>query len=74
MNIEYMKIHSGFYSVKARYTLMLAYLLIAIVLGLFVGYLASEKGRSFGGWFLLSLVVSPLLSLIGLLVVGDADG
>lgn len=47
--------------------------LIALILSGFVGWLASERGRSGIGWFFLSLLVSPILAGIGLLVVGRKD-
>jgi hypothetical protein len=43
------------------------FLLIWTVLAIVVGIVASNKGRSGFGWFLLSMLISPLLS--GLLVL-----
>lgn len=39
------------------------------VLSLIVGYVATQKNRSFGGFFFLSLIVSPLISLLILIAV-----
>lgn len=36
-----------------------------------VGMIASSRGRGFGGFFMLSLVISPLLGLVVLLASGD---
>lgn len=43
-----------------------------IALAVAVGAAASAKGRSFLGWMLLSLAISPLLGAIGLILFGDA--
>lgn len=42
-----------------------------LLLSVAVGVLASNRGRSGFGWFVLSLAVSPLLGLIFCLVVKD---
>ena len=43
-----------------------------VVLSIIVGALAaSAKGRSGGGWFVISLLVSPLFAILFLIVVGD---
>ena len=49
------------------------YIIIWVVLAFFVGYLANEKGRSFFGYFILALILSPLLGFIILLVVGEDE-
>lgn len=42
------------------------------LIGVFiVGYWASKKGRSSGGWGLLALFISPLLAGIALAIVGS---
>ena len=38
-----------------------------------VGMLASKRGRSGGAWFVLSLIFSPLLAGLFVLVLGMAD-
>lgn len=48
-------------------------LFLAVVLSLLVGFIASERGRSFAGWTLISLLISPLLAGLALLVVGRPD-
>lgn len=45
--------------------------LVWIGLAMAVGIWASKKGRSNFGWFLLAVMVSPLLAGIFLLLVGD---
>ena len=42
-----------------------------LVLSILAGVIASQKGRSAIGFFLLSLVLSPLVGLIAALVVGQ---
>lgn len=41
-----------------------------VILSAIVGWLATTKGRSFAGWMLLSLLVSPLFGLLVLVVAG----
>jgi len=43
-----------------------------IVFSLLAGHVAGRKGRSAGLWFLLSLLLSPLLGLIAILILPDA--
>ena len=45
---------------------------IALGVGAIVGSMAEKRGRSYGLWFILSLVF-PLLSIIILLLLGDTD-
>lgn len=45
--------------------------LLWVAFCILIGFLASGKSRSFIGWFLLSLVISPIIGLIALLVVGE---
>lgn len=40
-----------------------------LVMSAFCGWIASQKGRSFLGWLLLGLVLSPLIAIIGLVAV-----
>lgn len=47
-------------------------LLFWLLLAAGIGYWASQRGRSGVGWFLLSLLLSPLIGAIGLAIVGDA--
>ena len=44
--------------------------LLWIIFALLVGAYASTRGRSFAGFLLLSLVLSPLIGLVVLLIVG----
>ena len=46
---------------------------VLCVLSGFVAWLASQKGRSGGDWFLLSLVFSPLLTFIFVAVAPKAE-
>lgn len=48
-------------------------LIIWVGLALVVGYAATQKGRSFGLYALLSLLLSPLIALIILVVSGNAQ-
>ena len=41
-----------------------------LILSLVVGWAASQRGRGSMSWFFLSLVISPILALLVLLVVG----
>ncbi|MBA2757322.1 MAG: SHOCT domain-containing protein [Chloroflexi bacterium] len=50
----------------------IGFLIIWVLFALLVGYAASRKGRSFGVYALLSLLLSPLLALIILVTSGDA--
>lgn len=45
--------------------------LLWIVGSIFVGIFADRYGRSVFGWFLLSLLISPLLSALLLLLIGE---
>lgn len=45
--------------------------IIWVVLAILCGVLASKKNRSFLGYFLLSIVLSPLIGFIAILVMGD---
>ena len=47
------------------------FIVIWLLLAIGVGALASSRGRSFLGYFLLSIVLSPLIGLIVVLVVRD---
>jgi hypothetical protein len=44
-----------------------------VILALVVGYGATRKGRSGVGWFLLSVLVSPLIAGILLIIVGQSS-
>ena len=44
-----------------------------VVFTILVGVMASNYGRSVIGWVLLSLVLSPLIGFVGLLVAGKSD-
>jgi len=41
------------------------------VLCLLIGFWAGSKGRSSLGWFIISLLTTPLISSIALLIAGD---
>ena len=45
-----------------------------LIFAALVGGYASGKGRSGFGFFLLSLIISPLICFIILLVIGDKNG
>jgi len=45
--------------------------LIDFALCVLIGFWASSKGRSSLGWFLLSLITTPLLGSIALLIAGE---
>ena len=45
-------------------------ILLWIIFALLLGAYANTQGRSFAGFFLLSLVLSPLIGLLVLLIVG----
>lgn len=45
-----------------------------IFLSILVGIFASSKKRSGFGWFFLSLIISPLITFIILLVAGSSQG
>jgi hypothetical protein len=45
------------------------YLLFGLIFFVVVGGVACSKNRSFVGWFLLSIVITPLFALIALVVV-----
>ena len=49
------------------------FILIWVCFSVLVWMMADKRGRSGFLWFLLSLFISPLLSIIFLLVAGDAD-
>jgi hypothetical protein len=44
-----------------------------VLFAIAVGMLAAKRGRSGGGWFLLSLLITPLLGLIFVLVSKDLN-
>lgn len=44
-----------------------------IALSILVGVLATNKGRKFLGWFLLSALISPLFGILALLVAGETE-
>jgi len=48
------------------------WLFIWLFFALLVGLLASSKGRSFLGWLLLAIIISPLLAGLLVLVIGHA--
>ena len=45
--------------------------IILLILAVLVGYAASKKGRSGIGWFLLSVLISPIISIIVLYTAGE---
>ena len=48
---------------------MIATIIFILFWSLLVGYLASRTGRTWLFWFIVSLIISPLLSSIALLIV-----
>jgi hypothetical protein len=40
-----------------------------LIASIIVGVIASSRGRSGGGWFLLSLLISPLLTIVPVLAL-----
>lgn len=46
-------------------------LFLSVLLSIFIGLLASSRGRSGFGWFILSLVISPIITLILILLMDD---
>lgn len=50
---------------------MEALIFLWIILSIGVGYLASERGRSWLGWSLLSLISSPLLGVVIVMLSSD---
>lgn len=48
-----------------------ALVVINLVFGIFVGWVAGEKGRSVVGWFFASVFLTPIVALLGLIAVGD---
>ena len=48
--------------------------LLCFVPGIVVGMIAADKGRSFAGFFLLSLVLTPLIGLIAALIAMPTQG
>lgn len=52
------------------------YLYLAVWAGgsLLVGLLAAGCGRSVASWFVISLIISPLLGLAALLITNEAAG
>jgi hypothetical protein len=47
--------------------------LLLILFSFGVGYLASTKGRSLWGWTAASMIATPILTVIALLIAGDAE-
>lgn len=47
---------------------LIAFILQALVFGFFAGYIAREKGRSFGSWFVLGFLFS-ILAVLALIAV-----
>jgi len=45
-------------------------LVMMLIVAMLIGKWASNWGRSAGGWFLLTLLISPILTAIVLLAVG----
>lgn len=52
--------------------ILIAVLIQAIVFGLFCGYIAKEKGRSYEGWFVLGFFFS-ILAVLALIAIPKAD-
>lgn len=52
---------------------MTLYLIFCGIFGVAVGFAASNKGRSGVGYFLLSILISPLLAVLILFLTGDNE-
>ena len=46
-------------------------LFLSVLLSIFIGLLASSRGRSGFGWFILSLDISPIITFILVLLMDD---
>ncbi|MEM7530372.1 MAG: hypothetical protein AAF416_22485 [Pseudomonadota bacterium] len=49
------------------------YILVYILLCIVVGWLGRRKAIGFVGFFLLSVVITPILTLVALMVTADRD-
>ena len=48
--------------------------LVLLILSIVTFVMAQKRGRSGFGWFILSLIISPILCIIILACLGDTDG
>ena len=53
---------------------MFVYLIVSVIFGIVVGMVAQSKGRSATGFFFLSILITPLIAVIILLIMGPEDG
>lgn len=53
--------------------MLIAIIFVTIPLIIITGIIASNKGRSVFGWMFLSLFISPLVSIIVLIALGDTE-
>lgn len=52
---------------------LLIYLFINMLIALIPAVMARSRGRSQFGWFLFSVLISPIISIIILLCLGDTE-
>ena len=50
-------------------TVLIAYLILAVV----VGYFANQRGRNGGVWFIISILTTPLLGLLLVVVMPNLE-
>lgn len=48
-------------------------IILFLLFALIPGIIASKKGRSFIGWYIFSILLSPLIGLIVILCLGESD-
>ncbi len=51
-------------------TLLIGFLITSAILSAVVAWVASQKNRSPAAWFLISLLISPIIALLALLIAG----
>ena len=51
----------------------MAILIAFLLIGLVPAFIAKNKGRSFMGWYVISILLSPLIGLIAILCLGESD-
>ncbi|MGL4843832.1 MAG: hypothetical protein ACRC2Y_04335 [Aeromonas veronii] len=44
-----------------------------LIASIIIGFAAGSRNRSCIGWFLISLIISPLLAFVGLMLMGSAE-
>ncbi len=53
---------------------MFVYLIVSVIFGIVVAMVAQSKGRSAIGFFFLSILITPLIAVIILLIMGPEEG